>query len=327
MIGRRTLLAGLGAAALVRPAAAVGGDRLRVEADVDVLSLPPGAQPERIASDPTTGAIWFTARGLGALGLYDPDSRETTLIPLGSGARPRGLVSDGAGRLYVLDPALNAIHQVDAGTQAVRRFDLRGAAGYVQLMHAVVDDRRRVWFTGYAGVLGMLDPESGRLQVRDAPTGRGAHGIAIADGRLWITSFASDAILTVNVETGTSDVRSLPRHLSGPKGLALAPGAVWVSCSRSGALGRFDPRTRLWSTLRLAGRDIRPYALARDPRGRLWVADETGGTLLRVDPEDGAIAELALDLPRPAIRHLVFDEERLIVAASGADRLIVVSAR
>lgn len=328
MISRRTLLAA--AAGMLAPvsAAATGVRVITLTPEFEIFSLPSGSQPERMAIEPVTKTVWFTARGLGAVGRLDPENGEVSLITLGSGARPRGLVADRAGRLYALDGALNAVHQVDMVTGDVRRFDLRAAAGYVQLMHATIDQRDHIWFTGYRGVYGRLDPATGDIRMFDASSGRGPHGIAAGlDGRIWIASFASDTILAVNAETGMHEARTLPRHLNGPKGIAVgAAGAVWVSCARGGSIGRFEPRTRQWSSYRLADADMRPYAIALDDANRLWVADETQPKLLRIDLANGGTEELTLPMTRPTMRHVLMDESALWCAASGSDKLVWIKA-
>src|SRR4030095_10368999 len=73
---------------------------------------------------------------------------------------------------------LTAIVRVDARLLRVRRFPLPRDRAAANLNTATFDHRRRLWFTGQAGIYGRLDPRSGRMRVFDAPRGPGPYGIS-----------------------------------------------------------------------------------------------------------------------------------------------------
>jgi YVTN family beta-propeller protein len=125
-----------------------------------------------------------------------------------------------------------------------------------------------------------------RVDARTAAvTGRfrvttGAHGLAIANGKLWVPTWRGLARVVVRTgrRLGALDVGKWPRAV------VARGGAVWIADAapfwRPGSLARLDPRTG-----RISGR----VALGRAPvalaiaRRTAWVTDELESQVVRVD--------------------------------------------
>jgi virginiamycin B lyase len=93
---------------------------------------------------------------------------------------------------------------------------------------AAFDGRGILWFTGQDGVYGRLDPRTGRIDVFDAPGGRGPYGIASTpEGGIYYVSLAGSYMARVDTAKGTFRTFPLPsegarvRQLLGRKGEVL----------------------------------------------------------------------------------------------------------
>src|SRR3546814_7755975 len=66
-----------------------------------------------------------------------------------------------------------------------------------------------LWFTGQNGIYGRVDPDTGKVDVWDAPRGRGPYGIATTpSGQVWYASLAGNHIARIDMESGKATVRS-----------------------------------------------------------------------------------------------------------------------
>jgi len=60
----------------------------------------------------------------------------------------------------------------------VKAFPLPKAGTNANLNTAAFDADGRLWFTGQTGIYGRLDPDTGDMDVWNAPKGMGPYGIA-----------------------------------------------------------------------------------------------------------------------------------------------------
>ena len=54
--------------------------------------VPAGSRPHDVAPAADGRSVWYTAQGSGQLGLLDPATGESRLIPLGEGSAPHGVI-------------------------------------------------------------------------------------------------------------------------------------------------------------------------------------------------------------------------------------------
>jgi DNA-binding beta-propeller fold protein YncE len=132
------------------------------------------------------------------------------------------------------------------------------------------------------GALYRVDPSTNA--IADRIDGVIGGSIAVAGGAAWVASPGLDRLLRVDLAT-----KAVVRIATGPagdlpSGVAVTPGAVWVSNHHGGTVSRVDPET-----LRLVARvpayaegATKPQFLAPDPRG-VWVGLSDEPLLLHID--------------------------------------------
>jgi len=229
------------------------------------------------------------------------------------------------GAPWVTDGGLNAIVRVDPRTQRVRRFPLPARSGYANLNTATFDGRGVLWFTGQSGVYGRLDPNSGAMQVWDAPRGRGPYGIATTpDGAVYYASLAGSHIARVDLDTGGATVIEPPTKDQGARRVwSDGKGRIWVSEWNSGNVSRYDPATSAWKTWRLPGAAPRAYAVYVDDKDMVWLSDWGANAMVRFDPETEKFQAFPSERGGANVRQILGRPGEVWAPESGADRLVV----
>jgi virginiamycin B lyase len=258
------------------------------------------------------GKVWFVGQRGDYLAWLDPatGAMERRALPAGTG--PHNLILDGDGRVWYAGNRVGNIGTlVPGGT--IETIPMPDPA--VRDPHTLVFGRAgEIWFTAQgANRVGRLDPRSREVKLIAVPTPNARpYGIVVdGAGRPWLTLFGSPKLATVDPRTLALVEIELPRPEARPRRLAAtADGAIWYVDYAAGFLGRYDPRTkaiREWPVP--GGRDARPYAMAADDRGRLWLV-ETGAEpnrLMGFDPEsERFFAVTPLASGGGSVRHMVF---------------------
>jgi virginiamycin B lyase len=287
--------------------------------------VPDGAHPHDVAPA-VDGGVWFTAQHAGYLGHLDPDTGRVTQVPLGTGSAPHGVIVGPDDAAWVTDGGLNAIVRVDAKSRRVRTFPLPADRGGANLNTATFDRAGTLWFTGQSGVYGRLDPDSGRLEVFDAPRGRGPYGITTTpDGAVYYASLAGSHIARIDIRTGRATVIEPPTAGQGARRVwSDRAGRIWVSEWNAGQLGVFDPADGQWREFRLPGAGPQAYSVYVDDAGQVWVSDFGANALVRFDPATEQFATVPLPGSGAAVRQMLGRPGEVWGAASGQDSLVVV---
>jgi virginiamycin B lyase len=292
---------------------------------VETFEVPAGSGPHDVAPA-VDGGVWFTAQSAGYLGHLDPKSRQVTRVPLGSGSRPHGVIVGPDGAAWVTDGGLNAIVRVDGGSRAVRQFPLPAERAGANLNTAAFDGRGMLWFTGQSGVYGRLDPGTGRIEVFDAPGGRGPYGMAATrTGDIYYASLAGNHI--ARVDTGSGAATRIEPPTGGQGARRVWPdsrGTVWVSEYGAGKVGRYEPATGQWREWRLPGERPQPYAVYVDERDKVWLSDFGADTVVRFDPATETFATAPVPGGAGQVRQLLGRAGEVWCPASGRDLLFVV---
>ncbi len=290
--------------------------------------VPPRSHPHDVAPA-SDGGVWYTAQVGGALGYLDPATGRIREIKLGAGSAPHGVIVGPDGAPWITDGGLNAIVRVDPKTNRVTRFPLpRGREG-ANLNTATFDHRGVLWFTGQSGVYGRLDPASGKLDVFDAPRGRGPYGICTApDGSVYFASLAGSFVARLDTSSGSATVLDPPTARQGARRVwADSKGRVWVSEWNVGQLGSYDPASGRWHEWRLPSGDAQPYAVYVDDQNIIWLSDFAANALVRFDPAGETFERFPLPTPQAAVRQLLGRPGEVWGAESGTDKLVVARRR
>jgi len=288
------------------------------------FALPEGSHPHDVAPA-ADGGVWFTAQSRGALGHLDPKSGKIRLIRLGPDSSPHGVIVGPDRAPWVTDSGLNAIVRVDPKTEAVRAFPLPIKA-YVNLNTATFDHNGVLWFTGQSGYYGRLDPKSGKVEVFDAPRGRGPYGIAIApDGTVWYASLAGSHISRVDLASGHAAVLEPPTHGQGARRVwADSKSRIWVSEWNAGQVAVYDPKTDQWKEWKLPGERPQAYAVYVDENDKVWLSDFGGDVIVRFDPETEIFTPFKLPMPGAEVRQILGRPGEIWLPESANDKLAVI---
>jgi virginiamycin B lyase len=294
------------------------------ELEIVVYTVPAGSRPHDVAPA-ADGGVWYTAQGAGALGHLDPVSGRTRHIALGEGSAPHGVIVDGEGIAWVTDGGLNAIVSVDPDGDVVTVFPLPDDAPDANLNTAVFAADGRLWFTGQAGVHGVLDPDTGEVQVFESPRGRGPYGIAATpDGRIFYASLAGNYVGAVEPD-GTVTVVDPPTPDQGARRVWQdSSGAIWVSEWNAGQLSRHTPATGAWDVWRLPGTDPSAYAVYVDAVDHVWVSDFGGNAIHRFDPGTESFETFPLPARPGEVRQIHGRDSEVWAAQSADDSIIVI---
>lgn len=297
-----------------------GSSALRVQE----YAVPAGSHPHDVAPA-RGGGVWYTAQATGQLGLLDPKTGKSRLIPLGDGSAPHGVIVGPDGAAWVTDSGLNAIVRVDQRTLRVRRFPLPASSGYANLNTATFDRKGVLWFTGQEGIYGRLDPRVGRVRVYRAPGGRGPYGIATTPGgAVYYASLAGSHIARVD-PTGRATRIQPPTAGQGARRVwSDSRGRIWVSEWNTGKVGVYDPARRSWREWRLPGTAPAAYAVFVDDKDIVWLTDFGANAIVRFDPKTEGFTQARLRSPDAAVRQLLGRKGEVWGAESGADKLVVI---
>ena len=296
--------------------------------EVIEYALPAGSRPHDVAPAPD-GRVWYTAQRSGALGVLDPATGETRHIPLGFGSAPHGVIVGPDGAPWITDSGLNAIVRVDPKTEAVQLFPLPAERRSANLNTAVFDQAGTLWFTGQNGIYGRLDPATGKMQVFDAPRGRGPYGItATRDGDVYYASLAGSYVGRIAPASGAATVLEPPTSNQGARRVwADSRGRVWVSEWDAGQLAVYDPADQSWREWRLPGDAPRAYAVYVDEQDVVWLSDFGANAIIRFDPTTESFRAFELPSDPGNVRQILGRAGEIWAPESAAGKLVVIRVR
>ena len=295
---------------------------------LEEFPVPGGSGPHDVAPA-RGGGVWYTAQRSGELGHLDPSTRRTRHIKLGEGSAPHGVIVGADGAAWITDSGLNAIVGVDASTGRMQVFPLPATRPRANLNTAVFDRRGVLWFTGQNGIYGRLDPSSGRMDVFDAPKGRGPYGItATPNGDIYYASLAGNHIARVDPATAAATVLEPPTAGQGARRVwSDSRGRIWVSEWNAGQLGLYDPASRRWREWKLPGANPSAYAVFVDDRDMVWLSDFGGNAMVRFDPATERFEVFPIASRPGNVRQIHGRPGEVWGGLSAVDRLLLIRTR
>jgi virginiamycin B lyase len=272
------------------------------------------------------GGVWFTAQRSAQLGWFDPTTGGIELIELGKGSAPHGVIQGPDKAAWITDSGLNAIVRVGWPDRQVRVFALPEGSPYANMNTCAFDGDGMLWFTGQSGVVGSLDPKTGKLSAKDAPRGRGPYGIcATPVGEVWWCSLAGSFIARIDRRTGDSIVVEPPTKDQGARRVwSDSGGRIWVAEWNSGNLSVHDPANGSWRALRLPGPGPRAYAVYVDERDMVWVSDFGANSVLSFDPATERFESFVFPRAGAAVRQILGRPGEVWLPESGTEHISVI---
>jgi len=168
-----------------------------------------------------------------------------------------------------------------------------------------------VWFTAQPkGLLGNLDPKTGKVETVDLGKNSAPHGVIVGpDGAAWVTDGGANAITRVDGKTRAVKRFPLPAG-SDFANLNTAAfdraGTLWFT-GQDGIYGRLDVPSaalKIWKAPRGAG----PYGITATAEG-VYFASLAGSYLGRIDTATGAAAIIEPPTPRAGPRRAWADSK------------------
>jgi virginiamycin B lyase len=294
---------------------------------IEAFAVPAGSRPHDVAPA-ADGGVWYTAQNLGELGWLDPETGETRHIDLGDGSRPHGVIVADDGTPWITDGGLNSIVSVDPATDEVTVYPLPDTSADANLNTAVFDLDGDLWFTGQAGVYGVLDvDDTGEMVVYESPDGRGPYGMTLTpDGTVFYASLAGSFVGEV-AEDGSTIVHEPPTPNQGARRVwSDSAGAVWVSEWNTGNVSRYDPTSGEWDTWELPG-NAATYAVYVDEEDIVWLSDFGANAMVRFDPQTESFTYYELPHDPGDVRQILGRRGEVWGAESAADQLILIRIR
>jgi virginiamycin B lyase len=289
------------------------------------FDVPAGTHPHDVAVA-GDGTVWYTAQRTGKLGRLDPRNGRVDEVELGEGSAPHGVIVGPDGAPWVTDGGLNAIVRVEPATREVRRFPLPADRPSTNLNTAVFDRSGTLWFTGQSGIYGRVTPDSGRVDVFDAPNGRGPYGITVTpEGAVYYASLAGNYVGRIDTVTGEATVLRPPTADQGTRRVwADSRGRVWSSQYNAGQVAVYDPATEQWREWRLPGENPQAYAVYVDDDDKVWLSDFGSNSLVRFDPETEQFTSYPLPSSPGDVRQILGRRGEVWGAESAVDKLVVI---
>lgn len=209
------------------------------------------------------------------------------------GARP-GPVAYGSGSLWIGNLDDQTVSRVDSATlQTVRTIPVRDpptAIAFAAGRAWVVDSDPTETFVTALSIDPQFDAIGPPVRIGNVAPGTAATAAANGD-TLWVAPFSGE-LTRLNPSSGRVTGRVDPN--SGPTGIAIGSGAIWITDGEAGNVIRVDP-TGLLNTIPVGHG---PSGIAVGDGG-VWVADTGDNAIVRVDPDTHAIKTTIPVGPQP----------------------------
>jgi len=222
-------------------------------------------------------SVWFVGQRSGYLAHLDAESGEFTQVELKHGSGPHNLIVGSDGVVWYAGNLNHLIGRYDPSTKEIEEIMMPDEAARDPHTLIFDEDEENIWFTVQGGnMMGRLNIESRKIDLIKSRTARSRpYGIKMApDGSVWVVLFGSNKLAHINPETLEHDEIELPRDAARPRRLeVLADGRVWYVDYAKGMLGVYNPANKDFTEWQMPqGVGARPYGMAADASGNLWVA-------------------------------------------------------
>jgi virginiamycin B lyase len=182
-----------------------------------------------------------------------------------------------------------------------------------------------VWYTGQgAGVLGRLDPKTGKVERIALGKGSAPHGVIVGpDVAPWVTDAGLNAIVRVDPVSKEVKIWPLPGSRANANLNTSAfdgKGRIWFT-GQAGIYGRLDPASgemTVWD----APKGVGPYGITATPDGEIYYVSLAGSFLGKIDIDSGVTTVIEPKTLNPGTRRVWSDSKgRLWVSEWNAGNL------
>ena len=221
-------------------------------------------------------SVWFVGQRTGYLAHLDANTGEFTQVPLKDGSGPHNLIVGSDGIVWYAGNRNRLIGRYDAETGDIEEIMMPSEAARDPHTLVFDADEENIWFTVQGGnMMGRLNIESRKVDLIRSRTERSRpYGIKMApDGSVWVVLFGSNRLAHIDPGTMTHVEIEIPRPEARPRRMEVtADGMVWYVDYAMGMLGRYNPADESFAEWQMPqGEDARPYGMASDSLGRLWM--------------------------------------------------------
>lgn len=228
----------------------------------------------------------------------DPDTGSIKQIIIGKLALPGGIavVSDGSkDTIYVAD--VFAYRTVNGDTGEVAEPARMHADGTVleYPMSATAKGDYVLLSSWFTGTVQLIDRKTGQTleMLHDFKAPHDA--IRLNDGSILVNELGTKSLIQVSGDHG-KDRKAVIGNLEGPLGLVEGPdNSAYLTEAFSGQVSKVDLNT---GTKTVVAKDLKmPEGIALAADGKLVVAEVGAKRVVAIDPQNGAVSELAGNLP------------------------------
>jgi virginiamycin B lyase len=260
----------------------------------------------------SAGSVWFVGQRSGYLAHLDVDSGDIKKVDLKPGSGPHNLIVGSDGVVWYAGNLNRLIGRYDPATGEIEEIPMPDPAARDPHTLIFDEDESHIWFTVQGGnMMGRLDIDSRKVELIPSRTERSRpYGIKLApDGSVWVALFGTHKLAHIDPDTLEFDEIELPREAARPRRLeVLDDGTVWYVDYAGGMLGRYEPGAGAFTEWQMPqGDGARPYGMASDSQGRLWMV-ATGvqpNVFVGFDPASEAFfSETPVESGGGTIRHM-----------------------
>lgn len=221
-------------------------------------------------------SVWFVGQRTGYLAHLNAETGDIHKIDLKDGSGPHNLIVGSDGIVWYAGNKTALIGRYDPKADSIEEIAMPDPDARDPHTLIFDEDEEHIWFTLQgANMIGRLNIESRKVDLVPSQTERSRpYGIKLApNGSIWVALFGVPKLAQLDPETMALREIDLPREITRPRRLeVLGDGTVWYVDYAGGMLGKYDPATEKFEEWSLPqGASARPYGMASDSAGRLWM--------------------------------------------------------
>lgn len=175
------------------------------------------------------------------------------------------------------------------------------------------------------GLLGRIDPSSGRVETFSPDTRNGLpHRMTVdADGGVWFVLMGADRVARFDPATSTIREYALGTHGAQPCHLISdSQGSIFVTLRNAGQIARLDVKSGSVQLYPVGAADSLPDAIEMGPDGRVWFTKNGAQTISALSPNTGVVMDYVVPGGAVSPWHFQFDEGgRLWFTENAGNRL------